>query len=175
MRGLELRCVETISILLSILTMLLITGCATPWETNGSFYHSIETDVLIEYDQPNSVFLDDTLVGQAPISIPIEYEQEVQQETRKVSYWRDNPAIALLCTIGSYGIYLPFSLIPVVEETTNTPLNSFRDNEHTIRVRINDETNWIRRLHLSGQETEKLVVDLVAAQETDAQPTMTTE
>ncbi len=130
----------------------LLSGCATPWEKQGHFYRSTQTQVHIESNNKNKVFVNNKYVGDTPLTIPIEYQQEVNKKTRKVSYWETQPGLSLIITIVSLGIYLPFSLIPVDIETSLEPIDSFMGNEFEIIVKSDSDKEWRDKIRFSGED-----------------------
>jgi hypothetical protein len=143
-----------------VFSTLLLHGCTTPWEDSGTFFRTAQTVLNFESTPNGQVFLNNRYVGNTPVTVPVEYQQEVQKKTRKVSYWVTQPGWSLLVSIASLGIYLPFSLIPVDIETSLEPLDSFKDNEFDVRVVSEGYYDWGDKVLCSGQDKRSLRVPL---------------
>jgi len=137
---------------LIFITIFSLVGCATPWEKQGSFYRNTQTQLHIESNPNGKFYVNNKYIGNTPLTIPLEYQQEVQKNTRKVSYWETQPGLSLLITIASLGVYLPFSLIPVDIETSLETINSFKGNEFDVMVTTDGYKGWQDKVHFSGEE-----------------------
>lgn len=73
--------------LVFIIITFLLNGCATTWENKGSFYHTIQTDLVINSVPEGMVYIDNKYVGKTPLTTPVKYEQKVSKKSRKASYW----------------------------------------------------------------------------------------
>jgi PEGA domain-containing protein len=123
--------------------IVLLAGCATAWQDSGSFYRSAQTALTVETVPAGArAFLNNRYLGDTPLSAPLECEQEMRMKTRKVSYWDTQPALALLLSITSLGLYIPFSLIPADTETALEPTGVFRSNEFIVRVEADGHKPW---------------------------------
>ena len=137
---------------LILIAAFLLGGCATAWKEKSSFYRTTQTHLAIESNPKGTVYVNNRHVGDTPLTIPLEYQQEVHKKTRKVSYWETQPGWSLFITIVSLGIYLPFSLIPVDIETSLEPIASFKNNEFDVRVASDGYKDWQDKVRLSGEE-----------------------
>jgi hypothetical protein len=139
-----------------IIPTFLLNGCATTWENKGSFYQTIQTDLVINSVPEGMVYIDNKYVGKTPFTTPVKYEQKVNKKSRKASYWETQPGLSLLLTMTSLGIYLPFSFIPVDNETSLDPANSFRKNEITVGISAEGYTRWEDKVILNGEKNISL-------------------
>ena len=123
--------------------VVLLAGCATGWQDSGTFYRSARTTLALESAPTGArVFLNDRYLGVAPLSVVLDCDQEIRRRTRQVSYWVTQPGLALALTLGSAGLYLPFSLIPVDTETSPEPTGVFKSNEFVVRVEADGHKTW---------------------------------
>jgi len=143
-------------LLIFIISTFLLNGCATTWENKGSFYQTIQTDLVINSVPEGMVYIDNKYVGKTPFATPVKYEQKVNKKSRKASYWETQPGLSLLLTITSLGLYLPFSFIPVDIETSLDPVDSFRKNEITVSISAKGYTSWEDKVILNGQKNISL-------------------
>lgn len=134
------------------LIILLISGCATSWENKGSFYQTLHANLTVDSNPDGTVYINNRIAGNSPVTIPLEYEQQINRKSRKVSYWRTEPGVSILITIASLGIYLPFSIIPVDTETSLEAQNSFKNNEFNISVKTDNYKVWYEIIRLAGQK-----------------------
>jgi len=145
------------------LTLFLIfcsSGCTTSWKNKGSYYKTTQTLLSIESTPSGNVLVNNKYTGKTPISVPLTYEQEVAKKTRKVSYWITQPGWSLFVSILSFGLYLPFSAIPVDIETSLEPQPYYRNNEFFIDISSKGYHNWSNKLALRGEETFKIQTNL---------------
>lgn len=132
--------------------LLAAGGCATAWKDTGSFYRATQTIAQIESVPNGRAYIDNRYVGETPVEAPLQYEQEMIRRERKVSYWITQPGWSLLLTIGSLGIYLPFSIIPVDNQTTLEAQQNFRGNEFNLSVSSPGCADWHQLLRLTGEQ-----------------------
>ena len=122
-------------------------GCVTAWRDGGSFYRSVQTHLSVQSTPPGArIFLNDRYLGDAPITIALDCEQEVKRRTREVSYWTTQPGLSALLSIASLGLYVPFSLIPADRETLYEPTGGFKDNEFSVRLEADGHQGWSTRV-----------------------------
>lgn len=126
----------------TLLSFLLVSGCATTWQTQGSFYRTTQAQLLVESKPSGKVYINHKYVGLSPVKVPLEYGREVERKTRKVSYWESQPGWSLFLTLASLGIYLPFSFIPVDIDTSLEPLDSFKDNIFVVEIDAEGYQKW---------------------------------
>ena len=103
------------------ISVLFLNGCATAWKPSGSYYRTSTTKVSVESVPHGKVYINNDYVGNTPIVHTVQYEEQIDKKSRKVSYWITQPGWSLLLSICTLGIYLPFSLIPVDIETSLQP------------------------------------------------------
>lgn len=128
-----------------------LAGCTTEWAVEGSYYRTTQTLLAVESTPPGKILINGSHKGESPLSIPLEYEREVQRKTRKVSYWISQPGLALGITLLSLGIYLPFSAIPVDVELLQEPQSNFRSNQFVVHVQANGHHPWEDTVVCTGQ------------------------
>ena len=127
----------------SLMLAALLTGCATAWQDSGVFHRPAQTRLAVDSTPPTArVFLNDKYAGETPLSAVLDCEEELKTRTRKVSYWVTQPGLALVLSIASLGLYVPFSLIPVDPETSREPTGVFRQNEFALRVEADGHRPW---------------------------------
>ena len=129
-----------------------LTSCTTAWVPAGSYFKTVDTQVSVLSDQVGDVYMNNKYMGQTPLNASVEYEQEVQKKTRKVSYWNTQPALSLFISILSLGLYIPFSLIPVDIETTLEKTNFYRNNEFDIHLKTEGKEIWSHTHKFTGEE-----------------------
>lgn len=157
MRPRLLGCYRNILCVFLCFSILLLNSCATAWESSGSYYRITSTNVALESVPHGKVYINNNYVGDTPIVRPVQYEQQIQKKTRKVSYWITQPGWSLLISICSLGIYIPFSLIPVDIETSLQPTDSFRNNEFNLKIVSNEYRTWQKKIVFAGDN--KLSID----------------
>jgi len=145
----SVACKRTLVGLLSAVVAL--SGCAAETE-RGSYFRTAQTEVRMESTPPGSIFVDNRLVGNSPTTFSIDYQQEVQRNVEKVTYWETQPELALAISILSLGLYLPFSMIPVDQKTDLIPTNSFRNNHFHIAVNAPGYEEWSKDVTAMGEQ-----------------------
>lgn len=132
--------------------LLIFSGCTTTeWRESPPFYRSVQTLLSVENGPSANVYINDRYVGLAPITVPLDYKQEVKKKTRKVSYWVTQPGLALGITLLSFGLYLPFSAIPVDIETVQEPTTIFKDNQFIVRIEAPGYKGWREMVKCLGE------------------------
>ena len=139
------------------ISILFLNGCATAWKPSGSYYRTATTKVAVESVPHGKVYINNNYVGDTPIVHPVQYEEQIQKKSRKVSYWITQPGWSALISICSLGIYIPFSLIPVDVETSLQPTDSFRNNEFNLHIVSEGYRTWQKNIFCSGDD--KLSID----------------
>jgi hypothetical protein len=109
------------------------------------------------------VNVDNKYVGVTPVTYPLDYEQEVEQESRNVTYWQTQPGLATFLTVLSLGLYVPFSMIPSDTETTQTPLENYRSNHFLVTVEAKGFDQWKQEVVVKGEKTLHLDARLTPA------------
>jgi len=130
--------------LLAGLAMIMLLGaCATAWQERGAYFRSVPTPVTLDSTPPAArVFLNNRYLGDTPLSVAVECEEETKKKTRRVSYWVTQPGWSLLLSLVSLGVYIPFSVIPVDTETSLEPTGVFKDNPHVLRIEADGYKSW---------------------------------
>ena len=137
-------------------SLLFCAGCSTAWQTEGSYYKTVQTQLILESAPRGKVSVNNRYVGETPVKTLVEYGQEVQRKTRKVSYWETQPGLSLFLTLVSLGLYLPFSAIPVDGETSLEPFDSFRNNVFDVQIEAEGYEKWQQQLLLKGEKITAL-------------------
>ncbi len=132
--------------------LLSLAGCTTEWAAEGSYYRTTQTLLDVQSTPPGKISINGSHKGDNSLSIPLEYEREVQRKTRKVSYWISQPGLALGITLLSLGIYLPFSAIPVDVELRQEPQSNFRSNQFVVQVQADGHHHWEDTVVCTGQD-----------------------
>ncbi len=112
------RCATPAICVAAIAGMLLLGGCSTQPPEQGSFFRTEQTQVSVQSTPSGKVNVDNRYVGITPVSFPLDYEQQVERDIKKVTLWETEPGLSVFLTLISLGVYLPFSAIPVDSETT---------------------------------------------------------
>jgi hypothetical protein len=144
------RCVSGRGMVLSFL--LVASGCATAWRTEGSFYRTAQTEIDVRSPPGAAVYVDNKYTGQTPLQAAVQYQQQVVRKTRRVSYWQNQPGWSLLLSILSLGVYIPFGLIPVTQETALEPQRSFTQNSFVVEVAAEGHEPWKQEVVCNGEE-----------------------
>ena len=129
-----------------------LAGCTTEWATEGSYYRTTQTLLVVQSTPPGKISINGSHKDESSLSIPLEYEREVQRKTRKVSYWISQPGLALGITLLSLGLYLPFSAIPVDVELRQEPRSNFRSNQFVVQVQADGHNPWEDTVVCTGQD-----------------------
>jgi len=138
-------------ICVGLVYLLVLSGCVTAWKDGTPFYQTTQTSLIVESVPGGKVYVNDTYIGDAPARTFLDYEQEVKQKTRNVSYWKTKPEVAFAITVLSLGLYLPFSVIPVDRETLQEPTIMFRGNEFVLRVEAAGYAAWQEIVQCRGE------------------------
>lgn len=145
----------------AITGMLLLSACSTQPPEPGSYFRTEQTQLTVQSTPSGRVNVDNRYVGVTPVSFPLEYEQQVERDTRNVTLWQTQPALAVFLTAISLGVYLPFSAIPVDSETTLVPQEVYRHNHFQITVDAAEYEQWKQELDPKGEKTLELQARLV--------------
>jgi hypothetical protein len=141
-------------------SLLFLTACSTQAPEVSPYYRTAQTQLTVNSIPSGMVNLDNRYVGVTPVTFPIDYEQEVQQQTKNVTYWETHPGLSLFLTIASLGVYLPFSMIPVDTETSHVPLENYQKNRFLITVDSAGFEQWKQELVARGEKTLQLNAQL---------------
>jgi len=145
-------------------SLLLMNGCTTSWRAQGSFNRTVQTELAVKSVPAASVYVNDKYAGQTPLQVPVQYEQEVERRTRKVSYWENQPGWSFLISLLSLGVYVPFGFIPIVEETTLQPKDSFSGNTIVVKVAADGYEPWAKQVVCKGENSIPLETSLQQTQ-----------
>ena len=141
--------------------LIFLGACATQPPT--SYYRTAQTELKVDSTAPAKVNVDNRYVGDTPVTYPLSYDQEVERNTRNVTYWQTQPALAVLLTILSLGLYLPLSLIPSDTESSQTPLENYRNNHYVITVDAPGYAQWKQEVDAKGEKSLSLHAQMVQA------------
>ena len=139
------------------ISVLFLSGCATAWKPSGSFYQTTTTKVSVACVPDGKVFINNSYVGDTPIVHAVQYEKEIEKQSRKVSFWITQPGLSVFVTIVSLGLYIPFSFIPVDVETSLQPTGTFRNNEFNLQILSEGYRPWQKNISCGGDD--KLSID----------------
>jgi hypothetical protein len=128
------------------------SGCATAWKDAPAFYRSVQTHLSVASTPLGKLYVDDKLVGETPVSVYLDCEQEVKRRTRNVSYWKTEPGYSTLFTVLSLGLYAPFSAIPADSETSIEPTDTYKEKSFRIRVSADGYAPWEETVKCSGEK-----------------------
>jgi hypothetical protein len=137
-------------------------GCSSV--PGASFYRTKQTQLSLESDPSSKVYIDNKYIGVTPVVLPLDYQQQVDQNTRNVTYWETQPGLATFLTVASLGLYLPFSLIPVDAKTSEVPRESYRNNHFQISLQAPGYQEWKEEVVTSGEPRIHLEPQLKKAQ-----------
>lgn len=141
--------------------VLSASGCVTRWQETGVLYKPVKTIVSIESEPRADVRLQHLYVlGRTPVFVTIHYKQKIAQMTRKVSYWTSKPDWAAFLSVGTLGLYLPFSLLPVDRQHKQQSCDSYLGNVMTFVVSAPGYIDKEVMLELIGQEERKELIKL---------------
>ena len=138
-----------------------LAGCTTEWVAEGSYYRTTQTLLEVQSTPAGNILINGSQKGESPLSIPLEYEREIQRKTRKVSFWISQPSLALGITLLSLGVYLPFSAIPVDVELMQEPQSNYRLNQFVVQIQADGHNPWGDTVVCTGQD--RLVLSPVLA------------
>jgi hypothetical protein len=149
----------------AIAALILLSACSTQPPEQGSFFRTAQTQLSVQSTPSGNVNLDNRYVGVTPLSLPLDYEQQVERDTTNVTLWQTQPGLALLLTLATLGIYLPFSAIPAASQTTLTPQDVYRQNHFQVTVDAPGYEQWKQELDPKGEKTVELQAQLVKKSE----------
>ena len=138
------------SVLCGFISLSLLSGCATAWKPSGFYYRTVTTDISVESIPKGKVYINNIYIGDSPLVYALGYGQQIEKKTRKVSYWITQPGLSLFLGIISFGIYLPFSIIPIDIQTSLQATNSFRNNRVHVNIRSGGHANWEENIVCTG-------------------------
>lgn len=142
------------------LAIFTFPGCTTSWKETGSYYRMTQTLAHVESEPRGEVKVQNRYVGDSPVEVPLQYEQKVVNKSRKVSYWISQPGWSLFVSIVSLGLYLPFSVLPVDEQSSLDAQNSFRGNEFNIQITAPEYLNWDDVIRPKGEQEMRMLAVL---------------
>jgi hypothetical protein len=122
---------------------IVLAGCTTAWQEQAAYLRSIPTAMAVESTPAAAkVFLNNRYLGDTPLSVAVDCEEEIRRKTRRVSFWITQPGLALALSLLSFGLYVPFSVIPVDTETSLEPTGVYRDSPHALRIEADGHRTW---------------------------------
>ncbi len=145
--------------LLTAVVVSAVAGCATDW-TAASTSSEVRQTVLALRSEPSAeAFLNGEFLGTTPLKRRLQYREDVENQTRKISYFRSDPALATFVAVLSLGLTIPFNMIPTDEDSRRVPLGRYQDDQFEVEIRRDGFASWRRTITCHG-ETE-LVLDAV--------------
>ena len=121
-------------VLTNLLVVCFAAGCSQTTYKAAIFRQTVTTNVEIMSNIPAQVWISDRNVGTTPLSFPFSYEEEVDRNVKTSNYWETNPGAAAALSVLSFGTYIPFSFIPVEQESKTRPAGKYFDNKLSLRV-----------------------------------------
>jgi hypothetical protein len=128
------------------------------------YYRTVQTELTVESATPAKVKLDNRYVGDTPVTYPLLYDQEVENDVRNVTWWQTQPALAVVLTILTLGVFLPLSLIPADTESSQKPLENYRNNHFIVAVDAPGYAQWKQEVYAKGDKTLTLHAQMVQAE-----------
>ncbi|HUN57041.1 MAG TPA: hypothetical protein VMU41_02925 [Candidatus Binataceae bacterium] len=132
-------------------SLLLLNACSVQEPVQHTYYRTAQTEVTLDSLPSGNVSIGNRFVGSTPLKFPLDYEQEVEEQTTKVTLWQTQPGLALFITVISLGLYLPFSAIPVATQSTETPLDRYQNNQFLIAVDAPGYERWTHQILANGE------------------------
>jgi hypothetical protein len=145
----------------AILAFLFLSACSAQEPVQHTYYRTAQTEVSLDSLPSGNVSIGNRLVGSTPLKFPLDYEQEVEEQTTTVTLWQTQPGLALFITVISLGLYLPFSAIPVATQSTQTPLDRYQNNQFLIAVDAPDYERWTHQVVATGEPGLELHAQLI--------------
>lgn len=152
--------IHVVNVLCFFLVSFSSAGCATTWKETGSFLRVVQTTVQVDSKPSGNVKIDNRYVGDTPVAVPLQYKQKVMKSSRKVNYWITQPGFATFLTIVSLGFYLPFSLLPVDQQSKLDPLENFEGNDFELKISASGYREWSELISLHGEPQKHVQVQL---------------
>ena len=141
--------------------LLFLSACSTQAPAQHSFYRTTQTEISLDSTPSGSASVDNKFVGTTPLTFPLEYDQEIEQDTKNVTLWETQPGLATFVTVISLGLYLPFSAIPAASQSTQVPLERYRSNQFLIAVDVPGYDRWTQQVVAKGEKNLHLQAQLV--------------
>lgn len=130
---------------------IVVTGCSQTTQNASTYRQTVTTRIEINTNVPSAVWVNDRSVGTTPLTFPFNYEEEVDRTVRNATYWETNPGWASAVTVMSFGLYLPFSMIPAEETSQTRPAGRFVNHKVTIRLTAEDYEPFEQTLECKGE------------------------
>lgn len=127
------------------------------------YYRTVQTELIVESDLSAKVFINGNYFGITPLKTYLDYGQRYNKESKPVNYWKTNPEKAILATILSLGVYLPFSAIQVEDEVNFKPSDIFKDNKFIIEVIADGYEKYTNQLECKGEKNIHLKIDFAGS------------
>lgn len=128
------------------------------------YYRTAQTELTVDSTTPAKVKLDNRYVGDTPVTYPLLYDQEVENDVRRVTWWQTQPALAVVLTILTLGVFVPLSLIPADTESSQKPLENYRNNHFIVAVDAPGYAQWKQEVDAKGDKTLTLHAQMVQAE-----------
>jgi len=137
---------------------LLTGGCAPTTYKASTYRRTVTSYIEVSTNVPASVRLGDRTIGTTPVSFPFNYEEEVDRQVTTANYWETNPGTAAALSVLSFGVYVPFSLIPAEPTSQARPAGRFVNNSVTIQLSTDGHEPLEHTVEAKGEE--KIVLNL---------------
>lgn len=121
-------------VVLAVAYACILASCAQGTFKASSFRRTVTTYIEVTANVPSEAMVGDKVIGITPVSVPFNYEEEVDRQVKNANYWETNPGTAAALTILSFGFYLPFSFIPAEPSSDAHPTGRFVNNRITLRL-----------------------------------------
>lgn len=137
-----------------------VYGCAATTYKGNSFRQTVTTYLEITSNVPAQVWVSGQQAGTTPISIPFNYEEEVDRNVRTATYWETNPGTAAALSVLSFGAYIPFSFIPAEPTSESRPTRIFVNNKASLRLVAEGYEPLDQVVELKGEPKKELAFTL---------------
>ena len=81
-----------------------------------------------------------------------------------MTWWQTQPALAVVLTILTLGVFVPLSLIPADTEASQKPLENYRNNHFIVAVDAPGFAQWKQEVDAKGDKTLTLHAQMVQAE-----------
>ena len=126
-------------------------SCSQSSYSASSYRQTVTTRIEVNTNIPAKVWISDRVIGTTPVTVPFNYEEEVDRQVKSANYWETNPGLAAAVTVLSFGAYLPFSFI-LAEPTSQTKsTGKFVNNQFTLRVTAENFETFEQRIECKGE------------------------
>ena len=143
------------------LFVLIVSGCSTTTYKAVTYRRTVTTYLEVTSNVPAEVWLSGRQVGTTPLTVPFNYEEEVDQNVKTANYWETNPGTAAALSVLSFGTYIPFSFIPAEPTSESRPSGTFVNNKTILRLAAEGYEPLSHELELTGEQKRQLTFTFV--------------